>query len=173
MPERTPAPFRIVVWLVLMLAGWGMLQYVVHASAVLRLLDRQVAGRGALWTMLAWDALYLFVAGATVAASAGVLMWRAWARRLLRGLSFVLAAYSLASAVLMFAQWHSYSLASADLIAHAADPDLARSLFAQARRITMTGLALKLLSVPLMAWLGWRLGTLSLVQRFATASRKG
>jgi hypothetical protein len=172
MSAHSIVPLRIVVWLVLLLAAWGILQYVAHAWTVLQLMGRHGLAHGSLWPVLGWDVLYLLVAGLTVMAATGVLMWRVWARSLLRGLAFVLALYSLASAVMLFAHWQSFSHASADLIAQASDPQLAQRMFAQTRRVTLVGLALKVLAALLLGWLGWRLGNPALVQRFGQMPRK-
>ncbi|MDA3914887.1 hypothetical protein [Oleiagrimonas sp.] len=167
MSDSRHTPFRILVWVILLLSAWGILQYVTHASHVLHALGRPATAHAKLWWMLVWDAIYVLVAGVMLVATTGALMWRRWARGMLRGVCIGLALYSLASGVLLFAQWQSFSLASTDMMAQAVDPRIAHTLYLQARRITMVGLALKLVAVPLLGWVWWQLGTPSLRRRFA------
>lgn len=167
MNDRSFFLLRMVIWLVLFLAAWGILQYSAHAWAVLRLQRVQPVADGRLWGLLAWDGVYMLMAGLVLAAAAGSLMWRPWARRWLRALAFVLAAYSLASAVVLFAQWQGSDPAGTAMIAQHMDPALARALATRDRRILLMGVILKLLAAPLLAWLGWRLGQAGVARRFS------
>ena len=167
MNERSFFLLRMILWLVLLLSAWGILQYCTHAWAVLQVQRVQPVDSGTLWWLLGWDALYLLVAGVIVMAASGCLMWRPWARPLLRGVVFALAVYSLAGAVLLFAQWWGSDPAGMAMIAQHMDPVLARAVAARHRRILLMGAALKALAAPLLAWLGWRLGQAEVVRRFA------
>lgn len=166
MIERSHFLMRILLWLVLILAAWGILQYCVHAWSVLRLQRVQPVGSGALWQLLAWDGLYILLAGLLVLGSAGCLMWRGWARPLLRGLAFALAVYSLASAIVLFAQWQGSDPAGTGLIAQHMDPAMARTIAARTRRILLMAAGMKAVAAPVLAWLGWRLGQDAVVRRF-------
>ncbi|KGI76939.1 hypothetical protein [Oleiagrimonas soli] len=172
MNHRSLFLLRIVVWLVLLLTAWGVLQYAMHAWRLMHLMGQAPAEQASrMRWMLAWDAVYVLAAGLTLSAAAGVLLWRARARPVLRWLAFVLAAYSLASGVHLFAQWQSFQHASVDLLAQSPYPDLARALIDKVNRTTLISLGLKAISVPVLAWLGWRLGATDVVQRFASAKR--
>ncbi|RAP59709.1 hypothetical protein [Oleiagrimonas sp. MCCC 1A03011] len=174
MSERHLFLLRIVVWLVLLLTAWGVLQYAMHAWRLMHLIgDAAAAQSSRMGWMLAWDAVYVLVAGLALSASAGVLLWRSWARPLLRWLAFALAAYSLASGVLLFAQWQSFQHSSVDLLAQAQYPELTRALIAKVNRTTLISLALKAIAVPVLAWLGWHLGTVAVVQRFTAVAKRG
>jgi hypothetical protein len=167
MTERSFFLLRMVIWLVLLLAAWSILQYSVHAWDVVRMQRVQPVSSGALAGLLGWDALYMLLAGLIVAASAGCLMWRPWARRALRVLAFLLAAYSLMGAVALVARWQGTDPAGTALVAQAVDPALARVMAEKTRRILLLVAAMKFLAVPLLAWLGWRLGQPGTVRRFA------
>lgn len=167
MTERSFFTLRMVLWLVLLLSAWGILQYCTHAWAVLKLQHVQPVASGTLWWLLGWDALYLLVAGLIVATAAGCLMWRPWARPLLRAVAFALAVYSLAGAVVLFAQWRGSDPAGMAMIAQHMDPVLARAEAARHRRILLMGAALKALAAPLLAWLGRKLGQAEVVERFS------
>lgn len=167
MNERTHFLLRMVLWLVLLLAAWGILQYCKHAWAVWQLQRVQPVDSGTLWWLLGWDALYLLLAGLIVAAAAGCLMWRSWARPLLRVLAFALAVYSLAGAAVLFAQWQGTDPAGMAMIARHMDPVLARAEAARDRRILLMGTLMKALAAPLLAWLGWKLGRAEVVARFS------
>ncbi len=167
MTDRSFFFLRMVLWMVLLLAAWSILQYSVHAWDVVRMQHVQPVSSGALAGLLAWDALYMLLAALTVAAAAGCLMWRPGARRGLRILAFVLAAYALVGAVALIARWQGTDPAGTALVAQAVDPALARLMAEKTRRILLLGAILKLLAAPLLAWLGWRLGQPGTVRRFA------
>lgn len=166
MIERSHFLMRMVLWLLLILSAWGILQYCMHAYAVLRLQQVQPVAESTFWQLLAWDGLYVLVAGFIVMASAGCLMWRPWARRFLRGLVFALALYSLASAVVLFAKWQGTDPAGMDLVAQHMDPQIARAMATRARRIMLMAAILKTVAAPILAWLGWRLGQADVLRRF-------
>lgn len=167
MTDRSFFILRMVLWLVLLLAAWSILQYAVHAWAVLRMQRVQPVSGSVLAGLLAWDAVYLLLAALTVIWAAGCLLWRPRARRGLRVLAFVLAVYALVGAVALIARWQGTDPAGTALVAQAVDPALARLMAEKTRRILLLGAVLKLLAAPLLAWLGWRLGQPGTVRRFA------
>lgn len=157
---------RILAWLIIILAAWGILQYCVHAWSVMHLQQLQPVDTRTYWELLAWDAIYVLAAGLMIAAAAGCLMWRPWARPMLRALAWMLALYSLASAVVLFAQWQGTDPTGMDLVAQHMDPAVARGIAMRTRRIMLMGIVFKTVAVPLLAWLGWRLGQADVVRRF-------
>lgn len=167
MPERSFFLLRMVIWLVLLLALWGIVQYGSHAWAVLHAQQVRPAATAVVVVLLAWDVLYLVLAVATVVAAAGCLGWRAGARRWLRALAWGLAVYALVGAVVLFAKWHGTDPSATELIARSVDPVVARAEVARRLRILLMGTVLKGLAAPLLAWLGWRLGQADTVRRFA------
>ncbi len=164
-------PFRTVVWLAWMTAALGVLLYARH----IWLLAQHMTGDAppGLVAMLWWDVLYLLAAGLTLGAATGALLWRAWARRMLRWIAFVLAAYLLARGIMLFVHWQGSVRDNADLIARAPDADSLRIMVAQVTRTVWISLVLQTVMAALLAWLGWRLGTASIRTRFDGASRAG
>lgn len=163
-PARFSA-WRLIVWLVLLLSAFGILQYV---RGVWRLLPHlhdsasQAAGHASLaWALawaLAWTVVYLLVACLTLTAATGALLRREWARRLLRVLAVLLAVWALFTGVNLLLHWSEFQRSSHALAALPGLDDSSRVLLARVRRSFMVGIALKLIAVPLLAWLAWRLG---------------
>lgn len=166
MNERSFFLLRMVVWLVLLLAAWAILQYGVHAWAVLRMQQLEPTSTAAVVRILAWDAADMLLAVLAVVSAAGCLMWRPWARRWLRVLAFAIAGYAVLSAVMLFAQWQGTDPAGTALVSGAIDPAVARAIATKTRRILLMGVGMKLLAAPVLAWLGWRLGQRATVLRF-------
>ncbi|HET6588225.1 MAG TPA: hypothetical protein VFG67_10710 [Oleiagrimonas sp.] len=172
-PRPRPAVWRIVTWLVLMLAMFGILQYSVHAWHVAAALDAAPsADRASLTGMLAWDILYLVVACITVSASAGALFRRAWARPVLRVVVGVLALWLLVTAIQMAAHWSSLSNQSALLMSQSTMSDAGRMLLERIQRRYLIAMILKAVGVPVLAWLAWRLGTSAVRAQFPASARK-
>lgn len=175
MNERRPSLFlfRIVVWLTWMLAALGVLLYARHAWLLGHHMARDASQASERWPMLIWDAIYLLVAGLTLSAATGVLMWRAWARPLLRWIAWVLAVYSLATGIMLFAHWQSFRQASADLLAQMPHPEIVRGMLARTTHAVGIGLALKAAAAIMLAWLGWYLGTARMRGRFESVAGRG
>lgn len=153
--------WRLVCWMLLLLAAFGILQYVSHAwqvGALLRQPESMDGAHGTLRGMLAWDVVYLGGACLTLSATAGALLRREWARRLLRVVAALLALWALGTAVAMLAQWTAFQHASDELLARPGMTDEGRAALAHARRTFIIGFALKVAAVPLLGWLAWRLG---------------
>ncbi|HET7359914.1 MAG TPA: hypothetical protein VFJ04_07185 [Rhodanobacteraceae bacterium] len=150
------APWRIVCWVLLLLAALGILQYADHAWRVGSLLH--AGADPALRRMLAWDVAYLAGACITLGATAGALLRREWARRLLRVVAVLLALWALATGIAVLAQWSAFQHVSAQLLARPGTTADDRIVLAHARRVFIAGTALKLVAVPVLAWLAWRLG---------------
>jgi hypothetical protein len=166
------ALWRIVLWLILLLAAFGCLQYMHHAQEVwahLKALGSGDAQRAAgLRVMLAWDAGYLLAAFALIVLCAGGILHQAWSRLPLQVAAGILAAWSALSGLWLFQQWHGF-VDSATAMAAAAGPQGAvalQALLDHARRSYHIGLALKVVSVPVLMWLALRLGQPSVKAQF-------
>jgi hypothetical protein len=167
-PSPRFAPWRIVCWVLLLLAAMGILQYADHAWRVAALLHAGAGNdAGALGRLLAWDIAYLAGACLTLSAVTGTLLRREWARRMLRVIAVLLAVWALATAIVMFAQWNAFQHVSADLLARPGTTAGDRAVLAHARRIFMAGTAFKLVAVPVLLWLAWRLGVPGVRAQFA------
>lgn len=131
---RRFAAWRVAVWIVLLLAAFGGVQYLRHG-----------------------DWLYLAGALAVIVACAGGILRQAWSRQALRITAMLLVLWVLVSGGLMLAQWGQFDLARAHAQAQP-QPDLLLLVIEQARRSYLLGLVLKALLLPLLLWLAWQLG---------------
>lgn len=159
-PGRGLAAWRVVTWLLLLFAAIGGVQYINHGSAVWGELQRWPAGDTdhvpALQRMLAWDAAYLLVAFVIIVLCAGVILRQAWARSALRVAAVLLAAWALASGVLLASAMRALLPA-----------DTAVSLMvAQLPHSYLLALGMKAVAVLVLLWLAWRLGRPDVRARF-------
>lgn len=148
------ALWRLGLWVILLLAAFGALQYSVHAQRVWSVLNVATVdgqGRATLHTMLAWDVAYFVVAAALVVCCAGGILRQAWARPVLRVALSLLGVGLLVSGVLLFRQWLAWS--------HGPHPvaDAAALLAQEARRVHLS-LAFDATAIAMLIWLVWRLG---------------
>lgn len=174
--SRWPAPYRIVTWLLLLLAAFGVLQYAAHGWQAGSILAGQKtlsgADRSKLWTILAWDGVYLVGAGLTVTTAAGTLMRREWARRGLRVMAALLAVWALVSAIVLIRHWSDFSAAAGQLLAQRNLPAAGRAMIERYRTIMIMGTVFKGVAVPVLAWLVWRLGVPRVRAGFSSAPKR-
>jgi len=161
------AAWRVVVWLLLLLAAFGCVQYLSHAQ----LLWAQRASLSptdsiAMHRMLAWDIGYLLAAFALIVLCAGCILRQAWARAPLRVAAGVLVLWALVSGGMMLAQWSQFDHASADALAQLGHDAVLRNAVVHARRVYRITLALKAAAIPVLLWLAWRLGTPAVRMQF-------
>lgn len=158
---RAFAVWRVVVWLVLLLAAFGCVQYFSHAELLWtqrEVLASNHEASAALHVMLAWDISYLLAACALIVLCAGCILRQAWARPALRLAAALLALWMLASGVAMLVQWPAFERASTDALGQLhGDAALLQALM-HARRTYLAALVLKAVAVPVLLWLSWRLG---------------
>lgn len=169
---RTFAAWRVVVWLLLLLAVFGCVQYIRHASLVWTQSQALAAGSavaaGALHRMLAWDLVYLLAALALIILCAACILRQGWSRIPMRVAACVLSLWVLVTGVMLLMQWWQFDRASADALAQLhANPTLQLALL-HARRSYRLALGMKVIAVPLLLWLAWRLGTLGVRSQFRT-----
>jgi hypothetical protein len=165
------APWRIVLWLILLLSAFGCLQYVHHAQQVWQHLQALAADdaqrRGGLHAMLAWDAGYLLAAFALIVLCAGGILHQAWSRVPLQLAAGILAAWSALSGLWLYQQWHAFAASASAMAGTSAQAAVAvQALLDHARHSYHIGLALKVVSVPVLVWLAWRLGQPSVKAQF-------
>lgn len=155
--------WRLGLWLVLLLAAFGCMQYMQHAQRVWLHFNGSAAvdvqNHAALRTMLAWDVAYFVVSFLIIVLCAGGILRQAWARMPLRWLLLLQAIWMLVSALLLWRQWHAWQqLQAASSVSAAA--------LAQGEKGILLALAFKLVAVPLLLWLAWRLGHPSVRAQF-------
>ena len=128
------ALWALGVWVVLLLAMMGAVQYLRQANFV-----------------------YLAAAAVTIVVCAGCVLRQGWARPALRVLCIVLALWALISGALMLGQWDRFAMARQHALAEPAMTEVALWLIARAQRTWQVALGLKAASIPLLIWLAWQL----------------
>ena len=157
--RRGFAVWRVLLWLLLLLAAFGCVQYLSHAQWLWGMRANVPPGQQGAWQrMLAWDVAYFVGAFALIVLCAGCILRQAWARVPLRVAAALLALWALVSGGLMLSQWLQLERSSTDAIAHLASNDQLRIAILHARRSFRIALALKLAAIPALLWLAWRLG---------------
>jgi hypothetical protein len=145
--------WRMLVWVLLLLAGFGGVQYVTHAQQVWGVLKSLPPGdataSSALYGMLAWDVGYLAVAFVLIVVCAGCILRQAWARPVLRLIALALCVWSAYRGVLLWQQWSTLN---------AAGGALQGGQLTDLRHIVLAGLGLRVIAVPVLLWLSWQLG---------------
>ncbi|RDS83327.1 hypothetical protein [Dyella psychrodurans] len=142
--------WRMLVWVLLLLAGFGGVQYVSHAQQVWGVLQSLPPGdasaSSALHGVLAWDLGYLAAAFALIVVCAGCILRQAWARPVLRLVALVLCVWSAYRGVLLWQQWSTLNEAGS------------AAQLTDLRHIVLAGLGLRAMAVPVLLWLSWQLG---------------
>ena len=155
------ALWRVLVWLLLLLAVFGCVQYFNHAELLWRQRHAFAPGSAAaraLYRLLAWDVVYLLAAFTLIVLCAGGILRQAWARPALRMAAGVLALWMLATGGAMLVEWPSLLHASSDAIAQLDGHAALQQALLHARYSFLMALVLKAIAVPVLLWLGWRLG---------------
>jgi hypothetical protein len=161
------APWRVVVWLLLLLAAFGCVQYLSHAQLLwAHRANLSPADSDAMYRMLAWDAGYFVAAFAVIVLCAGCILRQAWARTPLRVACALLVLWTLVGGGMMLAQWPQFDRASADALAQLGNDEVMRNAVLHARRVYRITLVLKAVAIPLLSWLAWKLGTPTVAMQF-------
>ena len=165
---RPFAPWRIVVWMVMLLAAGGFVVNAYTAVIVAQLLHEAppeaVSNGPDPHVALAWAVGYSLAAFLVMVVSLSTLRWMGWARDAMRVLALLLLVWAAYTGYVMFGQWEQIG-------AVLSQPDLPADLVHGAQRqrtIMLVVILLKAVSVPLLAWLGWALGTARVRQQFAS-----
>ena len=167
--------WRVLVWMLLLFAALGCLQYVRHAQLVWgqlqALAPAQPDAVTALRGMLAWDIGYLLAAFALIVICAGCILRQAWARPVMRVACCLLALWALVSGGLLLAQWSSFDHASTEAIAQLQSDAALQQALLHARRSYVIALVLKAVAVPVLLWLAWQLGMPAVRAQFRSRPR--
>jgi hypothetical protein len=134
-PARRFSAWPIGVWVLLLLAATGAVQYLQHAEYA-----------------------YLLAALLIIAVCAGCILRQAWARPVMQILAVLLALWALLGGVLMLQQWGDFEIARQHAQAQPQLGEAALWMIARAQRTWQVGLALKAIAIPLLLWLAWQLG---------------
>lgn len=141
--SRRFAVWAIGPWVLLLLAALGSVQYLRHGEYA-----------------------YLAAALLVIVVCAGCILRQAWSRPAMQVLAVLLAAWSLVTAVLMLQQWGDFAIARQHALAQPQLGEVALWMIERAKRTWQVGIALKLLAVPALLWLAWRLGRPSVRLQF-------
>lgn len=153
------AAWRMVAWLLLLLAAFGCVQYLAHAQLLwAQRANVPPADTAALRRMLAWDVGYFAAAFALIVLCAGCILRQAWARTPLRMACGALALWALVGGGMMLAQWPQFEHASAGALAQLGEDEALRNAVLHARRVYRITLGLKAIAIPVLLWLAWQLG---------------
>jgi hypothetical protein len=155
--------WRILVWLILLLAAYGCLQYMLHGEQVWRVLHQVPAENtgdvAQLRKILAWDVGYFVVAFALIVICAGVILRQAWARPALQVAAILLAlGWGFAGGLMLLSQWREFSQGVAMTNAQAPLDEASKMALDHARHSFMMALGAKAIAVPILLWLAWCLG---------------
>ena len=173
-PAKGLTLWRIVLWMILVLAALGCLQYIHHAQQVwaqLQALPPGTDGISALLGMLAWDLGYLLAAFGLIVLCAGGILRQAWARPALRVAAVLLAGWAALSGIWLMQQWSDFTHASSDALTGPQTDAALQELLAHARRDYQLALAMKVVAIPILLWLTWRLGQPAVRAQFRTRRR--
>lgn len=132
---RRFAVWAIALWILLLIAALGCVQYLQHAEYA-----------------------YLLAALIVVVVCAGCILRQAWARPAMRVLAVLLALWALATGMLMLQHAGDFETARMHALAQPQLGDVAVWMINRAERTWQVGLALKALAIPLLLWLAWQLG---------------
>jgi hypothetical protein len=154
--------WRMLAWILLLLAAFGGVEDIHHAQQVWGVLQTLPAGddqhAATLHNMLGWDIGYLIAAFAVIVVCAGCILRQAWARPALRVVALVLCVWSAYRGALQWQQWQSFNEAYAALLTNGqASPGQIAQMI-DLRRILLAGLGLWMVAVPVLLWLAWQLG---------------
>lgn len=157
------ALWRIVAWLMLLLAAYGCLQYAVHGEQVWGVLKQLPPGNAddasQLRKILAWDVGYFVVAFGVVVVCAGAILRQAWSRPALQIVSVLLAlGWGVAGGLMLLSQWREFSQGIAMTNAQAPLDPASLQALDHVRRSFVIAMAAKAVAVPVLLWLAWWLG---------------
>lgn len=153
--------WRMLTWLLLLVAGFLGSQYIRHAQKVWTALQNLPTGdsenAAQLHNMLSWDVAYLVAALVVIVACAGCILRQSWARSVLRTVALVLCVWLAYRGVQLWHQWST--------LGGLGDAAVQQQL-ADFKRPLLIAMALQALAVPVLLWLAWQLGQPSVRLQF-------
>ncbi|GGA50492.1 hypothetical protein [Dyella nitratireducens] len=145
--------WRMLTWIMLLVAGFLGSQYVRHAQQVWAALQGLPAGEAEnaakLHDMLTWDLGYLAAVFVVVIATAGCILRQGWARSVLRVVALVLCVWLAYRGVLLWHQWSALEQVRDSVV---------QQQLEGFKRPLLIALGLQAVSVPALLWLAWQLG---------------
>lgn len=142
------AVWPVAVWLLLLLAAYGGVQYLRFGFYA-----------------------YLAAALGVIVVCAGCVLRQEWARLAMRATAFLLACWAVYSGVAMWQGREQFELARQAALANPELGDVALLMVERARRTWAVGIGIKAVGVPLLLWLAWSMGRPSVAAQFHTRRR--
>lgn len=175
-PRAGFAVWRIVVWLILLLAAYGCLQYLLHAQQLRHVMSTLPPSDNddiaQLRIMFAWDVAYFVPAFALIVICAGAILRQAWSRVALQVACVVLAiGWGFIGGLHLYSQWHDFSQQVAMTNVAASLDEASRLAFDHQRRVFLIAMATKVAGIPVLLWLAWWLGRPQVRAQFRTLRR--
>lgn len=145
--------WRMMVWIMLLIAGFLGSQYARHAqqmwSALRSLPALDATHIAQLRYVLAWDVSYLVAAFAVIITTAACILRQPWSRSALRVLALMLCVWLAYRGMLLWHQWKA--------LEQVGDAAMQQQLGAFKRPLAIA-LGLEAIAVPALLWLAWQLG---------------
>ncbi|MGO4700936.1 hypothetical protein [Dyella sp. 2RAB6] len=146
--SRGFAAWPVAVWLLLLLAAYGGVQYLRFG-----------------------DYAYLAAAMGVIVVCAGCVLRQDWARLAMRATAVLLACWAVYSGVLMWQGREQFDMARQAALANPQLGDVALMMVERARRTFQVVIVIKAVSVPLLLWLAWTMGRPTVAAQFHTRRR--
>lgn len=153
--------WRMIAWVLLLVAAFGCVQYIQHAQQLWGVLRTLPAGDGDIdkaHVMLAWDGGYFIVAFAVIVASAGCILRQGWARPALRVLSLLLAVWAAYRSVLSWDQWRALAGVSTVLASMGQSAPQQAAQVEHLQKLALISASLGAVAALVLLWLAWQLG---------------
>ncbi|MBT2115832.1 hypothetical protein KK141_08890 [Dyella sp. LX-66] len=146
--SREFAAWPVAVWLLLLLAAYGGVQYLRFG-------------------------FYDYLAGAlgVIVVCAGCVLRQDWARLAMRATAVLLACWAAYSGVAMWQGHERFDIARQAALANPQLGDVALMMVERAWRIFQVQLAIMAIGVPLLLWLAWTMGRPKVAAQFHTRRR--
>lgn len=146
--SRGFAAWSAAVWLLLLLAAYGGVQYLRFG-------------------------FYEYLAGAlgVIVVCAGCVLRQEWARLAMQAVAVLLACWAVYSGVLMWLEREKFDMARQAALDNPQLGDVALMMVERARRTWQVVIGIKAIGVPLLLWLAWTMGRASVAAQFHTRRR--
>ena len=146
--SRGFSAWPVAVWLLLLLAAYGGVQYLRFG-------------------------VYDYLAGAlgVIVVCAGCVLRQEWARLAMRATAVLLACWAVYSGVAMWQDRERFELARQAALDNPQLGEVALMMIERARRTWEVVIGIKAIGVPLLLWLAWTMGRPSVAEQFHTRRR--
>lgn len=145
---RTFAAWPVAVWLLLLLAAYGGVQYLRFGFYY-----------------------YLGASLAVIVVCAGCVLRQEWARQAMRAVALLLACWAAYAGAQMWLDRDRFELARQAALANPQMGDVGLMMVERARRMYQLVMGIRVVAVPVLLWLAWTLGRPTVAAQFHTRRR--